>query len=85
MNIRGLMKKLQAAILKEGLVISLDTRQFYSEDQKRMITVYRVTTKVSRRKKSTGKLVEEPMLILSTASGIEVVQCLNDIYKAVRV
>ena len=83
MNTRGIMKKLQTAILKEGLVVSIDTRQFYAQDQQRMITVFRLTTPVSRRKK-TGKLKDEQMTILSSTSGIESIQCLNDIYKAVK-
>lgn len=77
------MKKLQTAILKEGLVISIDTRQFYGHEQQRMITIFCLTTPVSRRKK-TGELKDEHMTILSSSSGIEVIQCLNDIYKAVK-
>lgn len=83
MNTRSIMKKLQTAILKEGLVVSIDTRQFYAQDQQRMITMFRLTTPVSCRKK-TGKLKNGQMTILSSASGIEVIQCLNDIYKAVK-
>lgn len=83
MNARSIMKKLQTAILKEGLVVSIDTRQFYAQDQQRMITIFRLTTPVSHRKK-TGELKDEQMTILSSTSGIEAIQCLNDIYKAVK-
>ena len=34
------MKKLQSALLQYGCQIKIHTRQFYSEDQNRMITVY---------------------------------------------
>lgn len=39
------MRKLQKAIVSNGFVISLDTTQFYSEDQKRMITMYILSIK----------------------------------------
>lgn len=34
MNLNGKMKKLQTAIVKAGLVIKVNTNQFYSADQK---------------------------------------------------
>ena len=45
MNLNRIMRKLQRAIVSNGFVISLDTTQFYSEDQKRMITMYILSIK----------------------------------------
>ena len=47
MNLNGRMKKLQTAIVKTGLVIKVNTNQFYSDDQKRMITSYRICTPIT--------------------------------------
>lgn len=47
-NLRGLTKKLQTAILQTGLVVKINTYQFYSQEQKRMISKYQITTPVFR-------------------------------------
>ena len=39
-NFNRLIKKLQTALLQYDCRIKIHTRQFYSEDQNRMITVY---------------------------------------------
>lgn len=85
MNIRGIMKKLQAAILTTGLVVGINTIQFYSEDQKRMITVFRLTTPITYYSEQKCKWEKGEYEILSTSSGIDIIHCLSDIYKAVKI
>lgn len=84
MNIRGVMKKLQAAILSTGLVVGINTKQFYSQDQKRMITIYRLTTPIMYYSERKSEWKNGEYDILSTSSGIDIIHCLSDIYKAVK-
>lgn len=82
MNLRGKMKKLQFAIVSAGLIIKINTNQFYSAEQKRMITSYRICTPViAKNKNGEWKTVDHE--ILKTCSMPEVIFCLQDIYKAV--
>lgn len=82
MNCNKIMRKLQRAILQKGLVIKIGTSQFYSPEQKRMITMYILSTQISYRTKSGWK--EGNYEILRTASQMEIVKCLKDIWQAVR-
>lgn len=82
-NLRGIMKKLQTAILHEGLVVKVNTFQFYSCEQKRMINKYQVSTPTLHKLK-TGRWKEQDYELLSTCSPADVINCLNDIYRAVR-
>lgn len=78
------MKKLQTAIVKNGFVIKVNTHQFYSDDQERMITSYSICTPVtyySDRKKEWRNMDFE---ILKTCSMPDIIFCLHDIYKAVK-
>lgn len=84
MNLNGRMKKLQTAIVKAGLVIKMNTHQFYSAEQNRMITSYSICTPVtyfSERKKEWKIMDYE---ILKSCSMPEIIFCLLDIYKAVK-
>ena len=83
MNLNGRMKKLQTAIVKAGLIIKVNSNQFYSADQKRMITSYRICTPIDyySAKKEEWKTMDYE--ILRTCSMPEVIFCLLDIYKAV--
>ena len=84
MNLNGRMKKLQTAIVKSGLVIKINTHQFYSDDQRRMITSYSICTPVtyfSERKQEWKNMDYE---ILKSCSMPEIIFCLLDIYKAVK-
>lgn len=82
MNLNGRMRKLQTAIVKTGLVIKINSNQFYSADQKRMITSYRICTPVHCHSERTGWHVKD-YEILKTCSMPDVIFCLLDIYKAV--
>ena len=83
MNINGRMKKLQTAIVKTGFVIKINTNQFYSYDQKRMITSYRICTPITYFSERYQEWKTMDFEILKTCSMIDIVLCLVDIYKAV--
>ena len=65
-----LMYKLQTALKQKGYIIYINTQQFYSEEQDRLITVYIL---------KHGK--DE---LLKTASQIKVVKALNEIWQEVK-
>ena len=77
------MRKLQRAILQKGLVIKIGSTQFYSAEQNRMITIHILSTGVTYRN-THGEWKERDYEILRSASQIEIVNCLNDIWQAVR-
>ena len=83
MNLNGRMKKLQTAIVKSGLVVKVNSIQFYSADQKRMITSYRISTPVTYYSERNFLWKQKDYEILKTCSMPEVIFCLLDIYKAV--
>lgn len=82
-NLNSIAKKLQKAILQKGLVIKMGTSQFYSVEQNRLITMYILSTRVLERKKN-GEWKYYDYEIIRTASQIEIVNCLNDIWRAVK-
>ena len=65
-----LMYKLQSALKQKGYIIYINTQQFYSEEQDRLIKVYIL---------KHGK--DE---LLRTASQIKVVKALNEIWQEVK-
>ena len=65
-----LMYKLQTALKQKGYIIYINTKQFYSEEQDRLIKVYIL---------KHGK--DE---LLKTASQIKVVKALNEIWQEVK-
>lgn len=83
MNLNQIAKKLQRAILQKGLIIKMGTSQFYSDKEKRMITMYILSTNVMQRNRY-GKWEEKNYDILRTASQVEIVECLKDIWQAVK-
>lgn len=83
MNLNAIMRKLQRAILQKGLVIKIGSTQFYSAEQNRMITIHILSTRITYRN-TRGKWKEKDYEILRSASQIEIVNCLNDIWQAVR-
>lgn len=82
-KLNNIARKLQKAILQKGLVIRMGTSQFYSAEQKRLITVYILSTRITEQKKS-GEWKNTDLEIIRTASLLEIVNCLNDIWKAVK-
>ena len=83
MNLNGKMKKLQTTIVKAGFVVKINTNQFYSGDQKRMITSYRICTPITYFSERYQEWKTMDFEILKTCSMIDIVLCLLDIYKAV--
>ena len=83
MNLNMVMRKLQRAILQKGLVIKIGTTQFYSKEQDRMITIHILSTRITYRN-THGEWKDRDYEILRSASKIEIVNCLNDIWQAVR-
>lgn len=83
MNLIGKMKKLQTAILKRGLVIKINSSQFYSAEQKRMITSYRICTPINYYSEKYQEWKVKDYEILKTCSVPDIIYCLIDIYKAV--
>lgn len=49
MNIRKTINKLQSALIAKGYIYKINTYQFYSEQQHRMITGYRITQKQGKK------------------------------------
>lgn len=83
MNLKVKMRKIQTVLVRKGLVIKINTSQFYSEEQSRMITSYRVSTPVYRRSEKTGEWKTEDYEIIKSCSLADIVFCLMDIHKAV--
>ena len=65
-----IMYKLQTALKQKGYIIYINTKQFYSQEQDRLIKVYIL---------KHGK--DE---LLKTASQIKVVKALNEIWQEVK-
>lgn len=82
-NLRGKMKKLQTALVKRGMIIKINQRQFYSEDQSRMITSYSIVTPVECYYPGKEEWKTKEYEILKTCFMADVIFCLLDIYKAV--
>ena len=76
------MRKLQRATVSNGFVISLDTTQFYSEDQKRMITMYILSIKAYENTRKGWR--DTRYEILRTASQVDIIKCLSDIWTSIR-
>lgn len=73
MNIKGAITKLQKALLHRGCIYKLNTYQFYSEQQNRLITGYRITQKQPCRKKN-GEMSQKDVELLNTCSQVEVMK-----------
>lgn len=71
-NLRKVMMKLQLAILNKGVKVKVNTRQFFSPEQERMVTCYSVT----ERKWSDTKRRMTDQEVLKTCSTVEVVKFL---------
>lgn len=79
MNLNTTMKKLQRAILSTDLVIKIRTSQFYSPEQGRMITVWILSTPTLQKGRNGWRMRDYE--ILRSASAVEVVKCLVEIWQ----
>lgn len=74
------MRKLQGALLTKRLPVKIDTHQFYSAEQGRMITMYTLTTPTLGM--VMGKWKTRDYEIMHTASQFDVVMTLKEIWEA---
>ena len=81
-SLNKIMKKLQAALNSEKYDkrVKINTRQFFSEEQRRVITMYAVVMPVFSERKN--RMVDREML--STASAAEVVKYLAELLEVER-
>lgn len=73
MNIRKTINKLQSALIAKGYIYKINTYQFYSDQQNRMITGYRITEKQPYRKKN-GEMSVKDVELLNSCSQVEVLK-----------
>lgn len=71
-NFNQIMRKLQTAIVNKGVKVKVNTHQFFSNEQNRMVTGYTVT----ERKWSEKKKKDADQVVLKTCSTVEVVKFL---------
>lgn len=83
MNIKQIINKLQYALIAKGYIYKINTCQFYSEQQNRMITVYRITQKQPYRKKSV-EMSEKDVELLNSCSQVEVLKWFVKKWKEVK-
>lgn len=82
-NLRGKMKKLQTALVKNGLIVKINQNQFYSEDQKRMIASYQIALLVDTYDPDQNEWKKKNYEILKSCSMVDIIMCLLEMYKAV--
>lgn len=73
MNYNQTTKKLQKALLTKGIIYKINTYQFYSEEQRRLITGYSITEKQAYEK-NNGEMSVKDVELLNTCSQVEVLQ-----------
>lgn len=73
MNIHKTISKLQSALIAKGYIYKINTYQFCSDQQNRMITGYRITQKQPYRKKN-GEMSEKDVELLNSCSQVEVLK-----------
>ena len=73
MNIRATINKLQKALIQRGHIYKINTYQFFSEQQNRMITGYRITQKRPYHKKN-GEMSVKDVELLNSCSQVEVLK-----------
>lgn len=83
MKIRATINKLQSALIAKGYIYKINTHQFYSEQQNRMITGYRITQKQPYRKKNV-EMSEKDVELLNSCSQVEVLKWFVEKWKEVK-
>ena len=73
MNIRKTINKLQFALIAKGYIYKINTYQFFSDQQNRMITGYRITQKQPYQKKN-GEMSVKDVELLNSCSQVEVLK-----------
>ena len=70
MDTSTIMYKLQLALKQKGVIVTINTNQFYSNEQDRFIKMYTI----KKNKKN----------LITTASQIQAVKVLNELWKEVK-
>ena len=70
MDTSTIMYKLQLALKQKGIIVTINTNQFYSNEQDRFIKMY----KIKKNKKN----------LITTASQIQAVKVLNELWQEVK-
>lgn len=83
MNANKTIQKLQMAILQQGLAVTVSRRQFFSTKTQHFITITALNIKVLHFFKKKGEWKEQNYEIMSSASQLEIIESLLEIYKAV--
>ena len=73
MNVNATIKKLQKALIGKGIIYKINTYQFYSKEQNRMITGYSVREKQTVIRPN-GEATQKEVELLNTCSQIEVLK-----------
>lgn len=73
MNIRATINKLQRALINKGIIYKINTYQFYSKEQQRLITGYSITQKQAYKKKNS-EMSTKNVELLNTCSQVEVLK-----------
>lgn len=73
MNIRKTVNKLQSALIAKGYIYKINTYQFYSKEQNRMITGYSITEKQPYKKKN-GEMSVKDVELFNNCSQVEVLK-----------
>lgn len=82
MNIRATINKLQKALIQRCYIYKINTYQFYSEQQNRMITGYRIMQKQPYRKKN-GEMSVKDVELLNSCSQVEVLKWFAERWKEI--
>ena len=82
MNIKQTTNKLQKALIQHGYIYKINTHQFYSEQQNRIITGYRIMQKQPYRKKN-GEMSVKDVELMNSCSQVEVLKWFVDRWKEV--
>ena len=69
-DLNKLMYKLQLALKQKGVLVYINTSQFYSKEQDRFIKMYRIT--------------KGNNILINTASQIKAVTVLNELWQEVK-
>lgn len=65
-----LIYKLQTALKQKGVLVYINTNQFYSEEQDRFIKMY--------------KVIHNKKVLINTASQIQIINKLNELWQEVK-
>ncbi len=82
MNIKQTTNKLQKALIQRGYIYKINTCQFYSKQQNRMITGYKITEKHPYQKKN-GEMSMKDVELLNSFSQVEVLKWFVERWKEV--